>query len=97
MEFTKKLYVDQVEVICDSIHQPNPMIHTYPNHHHNKAGKNKIVFWSKFQILGYQSFEPNESHESQEQSCIPMHVNDLCLAPPKKISPHVSFLWIMLS
>ena len=26
-----------------------------------------------------------------------MHVNDLCLQPPKKISPRVSFLWILLA
>ena len=97
MELTQQLHADQVEVICDPIHQPNPMIHTHPSHHHNKAGKNKQVFWSKFQILCYQSFELNENHDSQEQSCIAMHVNDLCIPPPKKISPRVSFLWNLLT
>ena len=39
MELTQQLHADQMEVICNPIHQPNPMIYTHPSHHHNKAGK----------------------------------------------------------
>ena len=44
MDLTQQLHADQVEVICDPIHRPNPMIHTHPSHHHNKERKKQASF-----------------------------------------------------